>query len=339
MSKKKIIVLSVIIVAVITAITAVILVFGEIGGTFRSQKSVCFEVEEGTPAVTVANTLKRSGAIKSALLFRVYAKLTDVEGKFSYGSYEFSANLSYKEIANELINNGEKAKTVSVTIPEMSTVDDIALLLSDANVCTKEDFYGEIQNGSFDFDFIKDIPVNKVHYRFEGYLFPNTYSFFCYDSKICSHLAVEKMLKATEDNLNELKKEISKNKYSIHEIMTMASVIELEAGGNPEEMANVSAVFYNRLKSPNFPTLGSSPTIKYPYGNGAYNTYECLGLPAGPLCQPSLASIKAAISPTENFDYYYFVTDKSMNFYYKKTLAEHNAIISKLQKENNWIYE
>ena len=132
---------------------------------------------------------------------------------------------------------------------------------------------------------------------------------------------------------------ISESGYTLHEIMTMASIVELEAGGSPDEMANVAAVFYNRLESDDFTTLGSSPTRKYPYGGGKYNTYESPGLPPGPLCSPSLKSIEASIEPTEDFDYYYFVTDASMKFYYNKTLAEHNSTIARLQAANNWIYE
>lgn len=148
------------------------------------------------------------------------------------------------------------------------------------------------------------------------------------------------MLSTLEEKLgSELKSSMFGGKYTFNEVMTMASLVELEAGGSPDEMANVAAVFYNRLKSKDFATLGSSPTRKYPHGNGRYNTYECEGLPPGPLCSPSLNSIKAAVSPTADFDYYYFVTDASMNFYYRKTLAEHNAIIAKLKAEKNWIYE
>ena len=178
-----------------------------------------------------------------------------------------------------------------------------------------------------------------MHYRFEGYLFPETYDFYSYDSKECAHLAVLKMLQTFDERVKPLKEKIEQSKYSFHEIMTMASLVELEAGGSKTEKPNVAAVFFNRLKSKDFATLGSSPTRKYPYGGDRYNTYVCEGLPVGPLCSPGIESIKATLSPTEDFDYYYFVTDAKMNFYYRKTLSEHNAIIAKLKAEKNWIYE
>ena len=194
--------------------------------------------------------------------------------------------------------------------------------------CAQEDRY----------DFVKDIPTEKVYYRLEGYLFPETYNFYSYDSKECAHLAIDRMLKTLDSKLTEgVRAKISKSGYTLHEVMTLASIVELEAGGSPEEMPNVAAVFYTRLKSDEYPKLQSSPTQKYPYGSGKYDTYKSDGLPPGPLCSPSENSIKAAADPTANFDYYYFVTDAKMKFYYNKTLTEHNNTINRLKRENNWI--
>lgn len=298
------------------------------------------EIEQGMATSQIADELQECGAVKIPFLFRMYAKLKHYDSQFKYGVYTFNNEAGYEALSVMLIEEGAKAQSVHVTIPEMSSVDDIAKILEENGVCTKSDFLSEVQNGEFDYDFVKDIPEEKVYYRLEGYLFPDSYDFYNFDSKECAHLAVDKMLKTLDDKLNStIRKKISDSGYTLHEIMTMASIVELEAGGSPDEMANVAAVFFNRLKSEDFATLGSSPTRKYPYGNGRYNTYEAAGLPPGPLCSPSLNSIKASAEPTENFDYYYFVTDKSMKFYYRKTLAEHNAIIAKLQAENNWIYE
>ena len=101
-------------------------------------------------------------------------------------------------------------------------------------------------------------------------------------------------------------------------------------------------VFYNRLKHPEkgFATLGSDPTMVYPNKkeqDDRYNTYKCTGLPIGPICSPSIDSIKAAVYPKENWDYYYFVTDKSSQFYFNKTLNEHNSTIAKLKREGKWL--
>ena len=307
---------------------------------FGRGSDVTIEIEQGMSTEQIAEELKEAGAVKIPLLFRVYAKFKHYDSQFKYGVYSFNTESGYEAISQMLIEEGALAQSVKVTIPEMSSVDDIAEILEENGVCTKSDFINEVQNGEFGYDFIDDIPVDNVYYRLEGYLFPETYDFYNFDSEECAHLAVEKMLKTLDDKLTDgMMQKISESGYTLHEIMTMASIVELEAGGSPDEMANVAAVFYNRLESDDFTTLGSSPTRKYPYGGGKYNTYESPGLPPGPLCSPSLKSIEASIEPTENFDYYYFVTDASMKFYYNKTLAEHNSTIARLQAANNWIYE
>ena len=294
---------------------------------FGRGSDVTIEIEQGMSTEQIAEELKEAGAVKIPLLFRVYAKFKHYDSQFKYGVYSFNTEAGYEAISQMLIEEGALAQSVKVTIPEMSSIDDIAEILEENGVCTKSDFINEVQNGEFGYDFIDDIPVDNVYYRLEGYLFPETYDFYNFDSEECAHLAVEKMLKTLDDKLTDgMMQKISESGYTLHEIMTMASIVELEAGGSPDEMANVAAVFYNRLESDDFTTLGSSPTRKYPYGGGKYNT-------------PSLTSIEASIEPTEDFDYYYFVTDASMKFYYNKTLAEHNSTIARLQAANNWIYE
>ena len=142
---------------------------------------------------------------------------------------------------------------------------------------------------------------------------------------------------------DEMYAQADKLGYSMNEILTMASIIQMEAGKSTSEMANVAAVFYNRLKSDDFATLGSSPTCyygtNYKNDDGRYNTYNIEGLPPGPLCSPGIDAIKAALYPTENTDYYYFVTDAKGKFYYHKTLNEQNITINRLKKDKNWIYE
>lgn len=332
-------VLSIIIVSVGLAFGIIFTAADYLGIGFGRGTDCVIELEKGTPTVKIAEKLKESGAVKIPVLFRLYSKLKGYESRYKYGVYEFNNELGYSGIAQMLMNEGAKADSVKVTIPEMANVDDIAKILSEAGVCSKADFLYEVRNGKFNIDFVKLIPADSVYYRLEGYLFPETYDFYCYDSKECAHLAVLKMLETLNDKIEPLRASIKQSGYSFHEIMTMASIVELEAGGSPGEMSNVASVFFNRLKSKDFATLGSSPTRKYPYGDGRYNTYVCEGLPVGPLCSPSFNSIKATLNPTKDFDYYYFVTDASMKFYYRKTLNEHNAIIAKLKAEKNWIYE
>lgn len=326
--------------SLILALTVIISASEYFGMGLGRGRDVVVEIKAGMGTGQISHQLKEAGAINYAFGFRVFSKLKGFDGKYSYGVYSFNNEISYQELAEMLMKQGAQDDSVLVTIPEMSTIDEMAEILEKAGVCTAKDFKNEVNFGEFDHDFIAQIPEKMVHYRFEGYLFPDTYYFYCYDSKECAKLAVKKMLDKTEEVFDKAKNtRLEKMGYSMHQILTMSSIIELEAGGSPDEMANVAQVFYNRLNSNEFSTLGSLPTRKYPYGNGAYDTYICKGLPIGPLCAPSLKAIEAALYPNEQLDATYFQTDKSMNFYYNTSLAAHDATRARLQSENNWVYE
>lgn len=330
------------IVIISLAIAAGIIYAGAdyLGVGFGRGKTCVIEIPEGSPTVVIADKLEESGSVKLPLLFRIYSKLKHFDGQYKYGVYHFNTELGYDGIANMLMTEGAVAETKTVTIPEMSMIDDIAKILEENGICETGDFIDAVQNGDFNYDFIKKIPTESVYYRLEGYLFPDTYEFYaCEDSAEGAYLAVELMLSNFDKKVNKLIKEKSESKYSYHEYVTMASMIELEASGSPDEMANVAAVFYNRLESDDFSTLGSSSTIEYPHGDGRYDTYTCIGLPPGPLCSPSINSFKAALNPNPEMKCFYFVTDSDEKFYYRNTLDEHNAIINKLKAEKKWIYD
>ncbi len=309
------------------------------GIRFKNQEMHEINIEQGTSASEIAETLDKEGVINSAFLFKVYCKLSGKSGQFKYGVYNFSNELGYKEIATMLQENGAKAETVKVTIPERASLDDIMRILEEKGVCTKADFKDAMRNGYYDdISFVKDIPTDKVYYRFEGYLFPDTYEFYNYDSRKCAESAIRKMLKRTEELLTEdLLKQIEADNKTLHEVLTMASIVELEASASVDEMPKVAAVFYNRLVWDEPQRLGSSPTMEYPYGDGRYDTNKVEGLPPGPLCSPSLAAIKAAIYPEKNFSYTYFVTDSDNKFYYNNTYREHNQTIASLKSQGKWL--
>ena len=309
----------------------------------RTGEKITVEIPAGSSAKSVAETLKENGIVKCPTVFRLYAKLRHYDSKFKYGVYTFVDDGGYESIALKLTTEGAKAETATVKIPEMATVDDIAKLLEDGGVCSKSDFYEEVQNGKFNFDFISDIPATAVHYRLEGYLYPETYSFYSYSSKECAHLAVNKMLETFDSRLGELKAKYTGNeKYSFHQLVTMASLIESEAGNaSDEDRARVAQVFYNRLEGINWNEpkfLQTDPSTKYPYGAGRYNTYKTEGLPPGPIGSPSLRSLKAAVEPETGFKATYFVTDSDGKFYFNETLNAHNKTISDLKKAGKWIY-
>lgn len=336
-------------------------VWSDYSGSARNGETVTVTVNEGSSVSAIARELENQGAIGNSLFFRIYSKLAKTETLYNYGTFTFKNDIGFEAIADILINGGAKAETVRVVIPEGTGINDytknvngkkvtikgIASILEDAGVCTRDDFFAALKEFSLSGERLSGTS-DKAYYKLEGYLFPETYEFYFHDSKECARLAIEKMVAETEKRItDDMRKHASDMGYTVNEILTMASIVQMEAGGNSAEsikqMPSVAAVFYNRLNSSAFSTLGSSPTCYY--GNsfanddGRYDTYKAKGLPPGPLCSAGIDAIKAALYPTENTEYYYFVTDKNGKFYFHKTGNEQQATINRLQQEGNWIYE
>ena len=323
---------------------SILLAASEFLGIGLNRGNTCVgEIEKGMGTADIAAELKEQGAISSEILFRLYSKVAGYDGTYQYGVYTFTNELGYGDLAKMLQTEGATAQSVKVTIPEQASIDDIMKILEENGVCTKSDFRNAVKNGKYDFDFVNEIPVSEVHYKFEGYLFPDTYEFYNYDSAECAELAIRKMLQNLDNKLTEaVRNQIKESGYTIHEILTMASVVELEASASTKDMPKVAAVFYNRLESPDWQgprRLESDPTMKYPYGNDRYNTYKTEGLPPGPLCAPSESAILAAASPEKNFTATYFVTDNKMNFYYNNSLSAHQKTINNLKAQGKWYVE
>lgn len=351
-------ILFIIVVSVVLAATAIVGLSDYVGIGFGRGESCEMDIPYGSSTTAITEKLEETGAVKMPILFRLYSKLKGYESQYKYGLYTFDTDIGYEAIAYMLMNDGAKAESVTVTIPEGTGINDythivdgekktvkgIATILEEAGVCSKSDFIYALGEVEFNTELLGNCNVGKTYYSLEGYLFPDTYNFYSYDSEECARMVVERMIKQTENKItDEMYKRADKLGYSMNEILTMASIIQMESGQNTDEMANVAAVFYNRLESNDFGTLGSSPTCYYgdsfKNDDGRYDTYSANGLPPGPLCSPGIDAINAALYPTENSDYYYFVTDKDGNFYFHKTLAEQNATIAKLKQGDNWVYE
>lgn len=367
-------ILSIIIVAVGLGIGIIYAGADFTGIGFGRGADTTMDIKMGTPAAEISEQLKDSGAVKIPMLFRVYAKLKGYDSQFKYGFYTFSTEAGYEDLCQMLISEGAKAETVEVTIPEGTGINDftknvngekvtvpgITTLLEKAGVCSRADFLEALENVKRDTKLLQNADDIRTYHTLEGYLFPETYSFYSFDDKQeCARLAVEKMLSESEKRITEdMYKRAEEMGYSMNEILTMASIIQMEAGVEAKtdsakehlkiNMQGVAGVFYNRLKSSDFPSLGSSPTLFYgdsfKQDDGRYNTqadnkFSAIeGLPPGPLCSPGIDAINAALNPKES-DYYYFVTDSSGNFYFHKTAAEQSATITKLQQGQQWVYE
>lgn len=317
---------------------------------------VTVTVEPGMTAEDIAQLLKDAGAIDNAGFFKLYSKMKGYDSVYQAGTYQFNTQIGYDGIVDQL-RTGNNFKTVTLKIAETATVDDIIALFEENDICTKDEFIDAMDNGNYQYDFVKYIPLDRVRYRFEGYLYPDTYEFFTSEKKGAAELAIDKMLNnfssKLPDNYLELVDELNQQypdiitasgNITFHDVMTMASIVGLEANGFPDEASNVAAVFYNRLIWDEPKYLGSTPTYKYP--DNRYNTnapdendktqdgYE--GLPPGPQCNPTIDSIMGALQPTENFKATYFVTDSDMKFYYNSSYKAHLNTIQSLKDKGKW---
>ena len=231
--------------------------------------------------------------------------------------------------------------TVTVTLPEGFTVVQIAEKLEENKVCSASEFialtnnYEYIQTLGYSFTDLITEPENRAFYL-EGYIFPDTYEFYKGESP---ERALRRFLDNTDRKLTaEYKQRAKALGYTLDEIITLASIVQEESFTNAS-VKNVASVLHNRLASPSFRRLQCDVTIHYinDYVTNSkhlsgdtsvyaelYNTYKCDGLPAGPITNPGLAAIEAALYPAET-DYYYFVTDGNWNYYYSSTYAQHQA--------------
>lgn len=223
---------------------------------------------------------------------------------------------------------------VRVTFPEGSTVSQIATLLEQNGVCPAAEFMAEANNPGNLEGFAFDIPDSDERaFLLEGYIFPDTYDFYRNESPSS---AIRRFLKNSAEKFDEeILARCNELGYTLDEILTIASIIQEEAG-NPAEMGKVSSVIHNRLDSRSFPKLQCDVTIVYlkdyvkPYIDEAryalltelYNTYKCENLPAGPITNSGIDAVSAALYP-EDTEYYFFVTDSEGIYHYAETWEEH----------------
>lgn len=326
-------------------------VIGEITGKNATTEEVTVTVEQGEGPTTIANRLADAGVIKRPLVFRYYLRYKEAAGSLQYGEFTLCKGASYDDII-ETLSQYVKRDTVTVTFPEGLTAQRMAQLMEENGLCTAEEFLacanGEDGSDFSQYEFWNEIPDDPdIFMKCEGYLFPNTYEFFLDDTvyNYVNTFYAEFDRQVTP----ELRQQAADQGFTLEEAITLASFVQEEAG-NAED-ARVSAVFHNRLAegSP-YPRLESNVSSYVqnpddnnyiynwiaPYYGGwnnipaniyaAYNTYEKEGLPAGPVSNPGIEAIKAALNPDEEYlaeKYYFFVTDKNGKYYYAKTISEH----------------
>ena len=333
----------------------------------REDHEYIITIEDGDNIDTIAAKLKNAGLIKYPELFKMYADLTDAESEISPGTFKLNSLYDYHALVSSMTPRASTREEVEVMIPEGYTCAQIFALLEEKGVCTVAKLEEYAQSGELDEYWFLEGVTRGDRYSLEGYLFPDTYRFYLNDD--AEHV-LEKMLdnfdyrftdvmKEKIEPLNERmaavlasrgysEEEIAKRKFTIREIVIIASMIERETS-NDSESFDISSVIYNRLTNPaNFPYLNIDATIIYALGGNIdpetgntkpltsadlaldhpYNSYLYKGLIPGPISNPGRASLLAALDPNETAYYFYVYNPKTAVHLFGKTAAEHDKNVA-----------
>lgn len=274
--------------------------------------SVEVVIPQGASTKQIAEILKEDGLIKSELTFRLKSKINGADGLYNYGTFYLTKGLTAEQIIAALQQTSSADTQNKITIPEGYTVKQIAALVDEKGIATTEEFMNEMNNGTFDYDFLEGI--TKRDYYLEGYLFPDTYYL---SGNETAHDIIVMMLDRFEEIYSKnIKSYVASSGYSLDQLVTVASMVESESQLDSER-PTIAGVIYNRLNIDML--LQIDATVQYALAtknevvtqtdlsvDSPYNTYKYKGLPAGPICNPGLASLEAAVKP-ETHNYYYYV--------------------------------
>lgn len=310
-------------------------------------------IPNGSSAKRIAKILKENDLIKNELYFTLYVKYNSKKS-LKAATYKLSKSMNLDEIVKSLEEGSTyDPEALVITFKEGERITSYAEAIAKKTDYTKEEVLKLMQDRIYisslinDYWFLTDTILNvNIYYPLEGYLAPETY-FFKKDASIED--IIKRLLDEEEKKLEKYKDEITE--ANIHEILTMASIVELE-GTNTENRKAIVGVFNNRLNIGM--NLGSDVTTYYglqasmkndltseqfasinPYNTRASNMNG--KLPIGPICNPQDSSIEASINPDIN-DYYYFVADKYGNIYFTRTGKEHQAKVAEIKQKGDWIW-
>ena len=358
----KILLVVLVLLAAAAAVGALLAVREIRGSGTDGKETVTVEIAQGSSVGTIASGLRQAGVIRFPRLFRWYVGREDAAAKLQYGTFELTPGMSYDALI-EALSEYAKADSVRLTFPEGTTAIAIARKMEEAGLCTAEEFLEEANTGDFsEYTFWQYVPSDEEapdrFMKCEGYLFPDTYDFRL-DDTVHNYVATF-YAHFDQQFTDAMYDELKQQDLTLPQVITLASFVQEEAGNDQD--SNVAQVFRNRLTegSP-YPKLQSNASsyvqsdsdnnylwnwVAPWYGGwdkipenirSAYDTYTCDGLPAGPISNPGVAAIQAALAPQpdeEVKDCYFFVTDLSGHYYYAKTYSEHQVNCQKAAQVN-----
>ena len=321
----------------------------------ENSQTVVVEIFQGMSTSEIADLLQENQVIKNATMFKVYIRLNNV-GNFQAGKYEFENGIDdVSSVCQKLVNGDVYDESVTITFVEGRTIEDYADVIAENTNNTAEEVLELVNSEEYidslieEYWFITDEVKNEeIYYSLEGYILPDTYTFENEDVTVEEIFNV--IFNYMDDYLSEYQDEIEESGYTVHELLSLASVVDHE-GKTDEARQGIAGVFINRLNSGM--SLGSDVTTYYAFGLdmateelttrqlNTENPYNTRGpnmegkLPVGPICSPSRSAIYAVLNP-ESTDCYYFVADKNGDVYFSKTYAEHQSTIEEVRSQDLW---
>ncbi|QAT49573.1 endolytic transglycosylase MltG [Caproiciproducens sp. NJN-50] len=309
----------------------------------RESLDVTVDIPQKATPHQVAQALYQDGVIRDEDFFLLYAALTKAPEQFSGGSFQVRTDMDYEALITSIQSNANRVDTIKLTFREGMNALEVAELLRQNGVCSEKDAEAVFNSDSLNenFDMLQQITnASDRYYQLEGYLFPDTYEFFKNENP---EQAITKLVSNCNRKLTkQIREKASDEGMTLDQMLTLASMIQAEAA-DKDDMYKVSSVFHNRLKSQKSELmhLDSDPTTYYPYRKKSlvpenirgtyqskYDTYTIEGLPPGPICNPGMDAIDAALNPSST-GYYYFCHDADGKAYYAKTASQHQANLKK----------
>lgn len=335
--KIKTIILIVLAILVLTGCILAVSMFMEYRSTGQGEgEAVTIEVKKGEGTLDIAGKLKERGLIKYRIVFYLKARSMGALAKLPYGTFTLYKGTGLETMIESLVSGGALKEENTITIPEGYTIEMIAKKLEKEGFCSEEEFLAAVEK-DYDYDFLQSVAENDgVFYRLQGFLYPDTYA-------IADDMTAEDIVKVMLNQFDkkftsEMRDKADTLGKSIYEVVIEASIIERETAVDAERVT-VAGVIKNRLEVGK--KLEIDPTFLYPLTKGLYdkdkatyedarfdspyNTYKYTGLPVGPIANPGLPSLEAALNPEEH-EYLYYHTDKVKgdgSHIFTKTYQEH----------------
>ena len=330
----------------------------------KTPQTVTITVTNDDTAESISQKLNNASLIRYPKLFEMFLKLTGKGDDIGIGTFTLNSQLDYNAMVNAMYAQGTKREVVDIMFPEGYNCAQIFKLLEEKNVCTVSELEEYAANGELkDYWFLEGVSRGDK-YCLEGYMAPDTYSFYTGDSP---RRVIEKFLNEFDDRFTDKMKEdfeaikkqyadrlkakgfsaayISENTLTLHQVVTLASVVQKETSSD-SECYDIASVFYNRLVNPNILSLGADATVYYALGDyfheieeltaehlntdSPYNTRKNKGIPPGPICNMGVQALYAALEPNET-NYQYFVYDKEKYAHrFAVTEREHQQNVAEL---------